>query len=96
MRESWAARMKQLLAPKGVLVCLEFPLHKPLDAQGPPWGLSGVYWDLLAEGGNGMMKERVKTRDERGPFQRVEYFKPHRNHEHFGGGTDMMSVWTWK
>lgn len=43
-----------------------------------------------------MMKRRVKTRDERGPFQRVEYFKPSRNHEQFGGGTDMMSIWTWK
>ncbi|RKK06685.1 hypothetical protein BFJ68_g17884 [Fusarium oxysporum] len=97
MREPWLARIRQLLAPKGVLVCLEFPLHKPLDAPGPPWGLSGVYWDLLAEGGHGMLqKENEKTGDGRGLFQRVEYFKPCRNHEQFGGGTDMMSVWAWK
>ncbi|KAK5993985.1 putative thiol methyltransferase 2 [Cladobotryum mycophilum] len=50
MRQDWARRMSQLLNPNGVLICLEFPLFRDLNELGPPWGLRGVYWDLLAKG----------------------------------------------
>ncbi|KAF4985865.1 hypothetical protein FDECE_16266 [Fusarium decemcellulare] len=97
MRKPWAKRMQELLAPNGVLVCLEFPLYKALEAPGPPWGLKGIYWDLLVEGGNGIVKEAEIRRSEvgSGPFKRIEYFKPPRSHE-FDKGTDMMSIWTWR
>jgi hypothetical protein len=42
--------MADLLAPPGYLVSLEFPLFKDPKLPGPPWGLRGVHWDLLAEG----------------------------------------------
>ncbi|KAB8076804.1 S-adenosyl-L-methionine-dependent methyltransferase [Aspergillus leporis] len=50
MRRQWAGRMADLLAPPGYLVSLEFPLFKDPKLPGPPWGLRGVHWDLLAEG----------------------------------------------
>ncbi|KAJ3537533.1 hypothetical protein NM208_g6271 [Fusarium decemcellulare] len=96
MRQSWARRMQDLLAPRALLVCLEFPMYKALDAPGPPWGLNGVYWNLLSEGGNGIINEKVEeTGSGKGPFQRVAYFKPSRSYEN-GKGTDMMSVWILK
>jgi hypothetical protein len=44
--------MQSLLAPSGILVRLEFPPYKNLEAEGPPWGLKGVYCNLLVEGGD--------------------------------------------
>ncbi|KAK0638874.1 S-adenosyl-L-methionine-dependent methyltransferase [Cercophora newfieldiana] len=39
-RPKWAKRMSELLNPDGgKLVCLEWPLRKPLSSGGPPWGL---------------------------------------------------------
>jgi methyl halide transferase len=32
--------MAELLAPRGRLVCLEWPLIKDTAARGPPWGLT--------------------------------------------------------
>lgn len=101
MRRDWARRMGELLAPSGVLVCLEFPLYKDLKLPGPPWGLrEGVYWDLLAGGGNGMIEdEEVAKAATQGPaggvFERVQYVKPPRSYE-VAKGTDMLSVWTLK
>ncbi|KAK4169857.1 putative thiol methyltransferase 2 [Cladorrhinum sp. PSN259] len=93
MRRDWAQRTRELLGSKGVLVCLEFPLYKDLMAPGPPWGLQGVYWDLLAEGGDGKMSGPITaTNGGRGPFERVTYIKPPRSYE-MGRGTDMLSVW---
>src|SRR6266516_1941937 len=103
MREDWAKRMADLLSPGGSLVCLEFPMYKDLKAPGPPWGLNGVYWDLLARGGNGLLnnseegveQEVDNTRLHQGQFERVLYIKPRRSYEN-GKGTDMLSVWTKK
>lgn len=49
MREAWAARMAELVAAgRGRLVCLEFPLDRPLEAEGPPWALrESIYRELL-------------------------------------------------
>ncbi|OTB18792.1 hypothetical protein K445DRAFT_307680 [Daldinia sp. EC12] len=93
MRKDWARRMRELLAPTGVLICLEFPLYKDLRASGPPWGLKGVYWNLLAQGGDGIIKKPVQENDtDGGLFERVAYISPPRSHE-IGKGTDMISVW---
>ena len=37
MRPDWSRRMSQLLAPRGNLVCLEFPTTKGASTGGPPF-----------------------------------------------------------
>lgn len=96
MRRDWANRMKDLLAPRGILVCLEFPLFKEKDELGPPWPLKGVYWNLLAEGGDGVhltatQKNKSNT-SKGGDFSREVYLQPEVSYE-AGRGTDMLSVW---
>ncbi|KAI2613456.1 S-adenosyl-L-methionine-dependent methyltransferase [Hypoxylon sp. NC1633] len=97
MRKGWEQRMSELLSPTGVLACLEFPLFKNLKAQGPPWGLKGVYWNILAKGDDGIIDE--DSAGEIGPlegrFERALYIKPPRSYES-GQGTDMFSVWRLK
>ncbi|KAI1772964.1 S-adenosyl-L-methionine-dependent methyltransferase [Hypoxylon cercidicola] len=97
MRKDWARRMSELLAPSGVLACLEFPLYKDPGAPGPPWGLKGVHWNILAEGGDGIPDEESasETRPLKGSFDRVVYFQPPRSYEN-GKGTDMFSCWKLK
>ncbi|KAI0099547.1 S-adenosyl-L-methionine-dependent methyltransferase [Hypoxylon sp. NC0597] len=97
MRKDWARRMSELLSPDGVLACLEFPLYRELTAPGPPWGLKGVHWNILAEGGDGIIEEEPasETGQLQGRFERVAYFKPQRSYEN-GKGTDMFSVWRLK
>lgn len=86
--------MHELVSPGGVLICLEFPLYKELTLLGPPWGLKGVYWNLLAVGGDGIINEPGEEEaNTEGPFQRVLYFKPPISYEN-GKGTDMISVWS--
>ncbi|KIX07121.1 uncharacterized protein Z518_05098 [Rhinocladiella mackenziei CBS 650.93] len=96
MRQAWAQRMQELLSPMGILICLEFPLYKDLDFVGPPWGLKDVYWNLLAEGGTGILRNSDSTGEEKstqqGPCKRLLYFKPERSYEQ-GRGTDMISAW---
>lgn len=87
--------MADLLSPTGMLVCLEFPLYKDPKLPGPPWGLNGVYWNLLAEGGDGFVLNESDgggKGQERGQFQRMLYVKPTRSYEN-GRGTDMLSVY---
>lgn len=96
MRKDWAQRMIDLLAPEGVLVCVEFPQFKKLTDLGPPWPLQGVHWNLLAEGGDGIITEEpTETGSQDGLLERLEYFKPPRTYER-GKGTDFMSVWRLK
>lgn len=95
MRHDWAQRMSQLLSPTGKLVCLEFPMWKPLTAPGPPWGLNGVHWTILAEGGTGVVDDAgvpSKPNGEVGAFERVIYWKPPVSFEQ-SRGEDMISVW---
>ncbi|KAE8150210.1 thiol methyltransferase [Aspergillus avenaceus] len=93
MRVNWAKRMNDLLAPTGHLVCLEFPLFKDPSLPGPPWGLKGVHWDLLAEGGDGIVwRENDAKGKGKGAFRRLVYVKPERSYMS-GKGTDMLSVW---
>ncbi|PLN85831.1 S-adenosyl-L-methionine-dependent methyltransferase [Aspergillus taichungensis] len=96
VRPQWAARMAQLVRHQGVLICLEFPMYKDPSQDGPPWGVNGVHWDLLARGGDGMagisQPPEAATEGLCGAFRRVRYFKPERSYES-GKGTDMMSVY---
>ncbi|PYH45963.1 thiol methyltransferase [Aspergillus saccharolyticus JOP 1030-1] len=96
MRPQWAARMAELLIPGGQLVCLEFPLYKDPSLPGPPWGLKGVHWNLLAEGGDGIVHPEQNDKEPRPPnakFTRTLYVKPARSYES-GRGTDMLSLYT--
>ncbi|KAL4924492.1 S-adenosyl-L-methionine-dependent methyltransferase [Aspergillus undulatus] len=82
-RKQWAERMVELLRPGGLLVCLEFPMYKDPTLPGPPWGVRGVLWELLAGGEEG---------NETGVFRRRLYYKPERTYK-VGEGTDMISVY---
>ena len=86
--------MVELVRPGGFLICLEFPLWKDNELPGPPWGLSGVYWDLLAEGGDGLVNSNSAScvGAGKGSFERVQYIKPAVSFKQ-GRGTDMLSVW---
>ncbi|KAK9483539.1 S-adenosyl-L-methionine-dependent methyltransferase [Lipomyces starkeyi] len=99
MRAAWARRMAELLTPGGLLVCLEFPLYKDPALPGPPWGLRGVHWDILACGGNGLTADLINAEEQktdagpgRGQFRRILYVQPSNSYE-VGRGTDMLSVW---
>jgi len=100
LRKAWARRMPELLKPTGILVCLEFPLYKNLDAPGPPWGLRGVYWNLLAQGGDGILsKPQYAAQDGQSSgeielLMQVLRYKPDRTYD-VGKAqeTDMISVW---
>lgn len=95
MRKDWARRMSELLSPIGVLICLEFPMWKPLKAQGPPWGLNGVHYNLLTDGGDGLVDESgrlIEPDKQHGAFERVVYWKPPVSFEQ-SRGEDVISVW---
>ncbi|KAF2634245.1 S-adenosyl-L-methionine-dependent methyltransferase [Massarina eburnea CBS 473.64] len=47
LRPRWAARTAQLLAPDGILVCLEFPTHKPSSSGGPPYSIPPLVHEEL-------------------------------------------------
>ncbi|KAL6230519.1 hypothetical protein BDW75DRAFT_222541 [Aspergillus navahoensis] len=98
MRPSWASRMADLLSTTGMLVCLEFPLYKDPTLPGPPWGLNGVYWNLLVEGGTGIVSENGDSVGDgrgEGRFHRLLHTKPARSYEN-GRGTDMLGVYVKK
>lgn len=96
MRAAWRRRIAELLPPGGLLICLEFPLWKDLKSPGPPWGLKGVYWDLLARGGDGKtgteQQECPSLRSHEGQFTRELYIKPAKSFKQ-GRGEDMLAVW---
>jgi hypothetical protein len=90
--------MADLLSPNGMLVCLEFPLYKDPKLPGPPWGLNGVYWNLLVQGGTGIVAENDGDECDgmaEGQFHRLLRIKPARSYEN-GRGTDMIGVYVKK
>ncbi|KAI8941041.1 hypothetical protein NX059_002285 [Plenodomus lindquistii] len=98
MRKDWAERMSQLLSPTGVLICLEFPMWKPLKAPGPPWGLKGVHENLLADGGTGTIDgtgQLTRGSPGKGALERITYWSPPESFEQ-SRGEDMISVWKLK
>ena len=98
--------MSQLLAPKGRLVCLEFPSGKALTDNGPPWGLNPeVYEALLAHPGeeisyndDGTVVDPPSPKPQDGALHRLCLIKPTRTHpagtREDGTVTDFISVWS--
>src|SRR4051812_18530334 len=98
--------MAQLLAPTGILICLEFPTHKPLLSGGPPFALpSAVYEELFKRPGEeisyddaGKVVNSDKSESEKA-LVRVGYWKPARTHQVGiinGEVKDFVSVWKHK
>jgi hypothetical protein len=106
MRPAWARRMIQLLAPNGVLICLEFPTHKPPTSGGPPYALpSIVHQELFKRPGEDIsydegQKAVASDREEVDKtLVRVAYWKPARTHKVGvvnGEVTDRVSLWKHK
>jgi hypothetical protein len=72
-------------------------MYKDSALPGPPWGLNGVHWDLLARGGDGIANIGTSPEDTDvdklgGKFRRLLYVKPARSYEQ-GNGTDMLSIY---
>lgn len=40
MRADWGAMIRRVLRPGGVLMSIVYPFSKPMEAGGPPWGVS--------------------------------------------------------
>lgn len=40
MRADWGAMIRRVLRPGGVLTSIVYPFSKPMEAGGPPWGVS--------------------------------------------------------
>lgn len=73
-------------------------MYKDPKLPGPPWGVNGVHWDLLARGGEGLVTGDVGGAAgelPEGQFTRRVYIKPERTYE-MGKGTDMLSVYARK
>jgi hypothetical protein len=75
-------------------------MYKDPTQPGPPWGLNGVHWDILALGGDGLTKIRKEAEVDQvdrlpGRFKRLLYRKPARSYE-AGRGADMLSVYALK
>ncbi|KAF3042088.1 hypothetical protein E8E12_001046 [Didymella heteroderae] len=95
MRQDWAQRVSHLLSPTGMLICLEFPMWKPLMAESPPYDLNEVHCYILAEGGTGVIDDAgsLSAADgDLGAFERMAYWKPPISFEQ-GRGEEMISVW---
>lgn len=106
LRPRWALRTSQLLSPTGILICLEFPTHKPAASQGPPWSLPPtVHLELLKRPGeeieyntDGVVvaSDREESKD---ALVRVAHWTPRRTHEVAvikGVVRDCVSVWRHK
>jgi hypothetical protein len=62
---------------------------------GPPWGLRGVYWNLIAQGGDGRVTDEAENGHSTSinpKFVREVYIKPDRSYKQ-GRETDMLSIW---
>jgi methyl halide transferase len=98
--------MTQLLAPSGVLICLEFPTHKPPKSGGPPWPLpSVVYVESFKRPGEELRYDeegKVVVEDKpesENALVRVAYWKPARTHQVGiikGEVKDWVSAWVHK
>lgn len=102
IRPAWALRQSQLLAPapRGNLVCLEFPTYKDPSTRGPPFGVTPeTYVEHLRHPGesiaydeNGYVKKSHSGKVNPMALERVAHWQPQRTHE-IGKGTDSISVW---
>ncbi|OAL02056.1 S-adenosyl-L-methionine-dependent methyltransferase [Phaeosphaeriaceae sp. SRC1lsM3a] len=106
LRPKWAERMVELLSPDGILVCLEFPTHKPAKSAGPPWSLPPtVHQELLKRPGDDITYNEDGTvvgtdrEESEGALVRVAHWTPKRTHNIAvinGVVRDCVSVWRHK
>ena len=114
MRPSWAAQTTLLLRKSdkaqpntgGVLVCLEFPTHKPVSSGGPPWSLPPlVHTELLKRPGEDIRYNEegvvVKTDGQEGEsaLVKIAHYTPKRTHDVGvikGVVRDCVSMWRHK
>jgi len=106
LRSKWASRVTELLAPTGVLICLEFPTHKPPSSGGPPYALpSLVHEELLKRPGDPISYDErgnvVKTDSEESEqaLVKIAHWTPERTIKVGivnGIVTDRVSVWKHK
>jgi hypothetical protein len=86
-----------------VLICLEFPTHKPASSGGPPWSLPPtVHSELLKRPGEEISYDEagVAVATDRGPgegaLERVAHYVPRRTHDVGvikGVVRDCVSLW---
>jgi hypothetical protein len=98
--------MSQLLAPDGILICLEFPTHKPASSGGPPWSLPPtVHQELLKRPGEDISYDdagvvvRTEREESDTALVRVAHWTPKRTHDVAvikGVVRDCVSVWRHK
>ncbi|KAF2683158.1 S-adenosyl-L-methionine-dependent methyltransferase [Lentithecium fluviatile CBS 122367] len=106
LRPAWARRMHQLLASTGVLICLEFPTHKPAASGGPPWSLPSIVHEELFklpgedisydEGQKPLVSDRKAVEK---TLVRVAHWQPARTHKVGvinGEVKDRVSLWKHK
>jgi hypothetical protein len=106
MRPAWSKRFRELLAPEGRAVCVEFPTYKPPSTGGPPWALPPkIYMAHLQRPGeelpyaeDGELEESKLGEPSKTGLQRIAHFQPKRTHEigynAEGKVTDWIGVWT--
>ncbi|KAG9238140.1 thiol methyltransferas-like protein [Amylocarpus encephaloides] len=105
LRPAWSKRFKDLLAPGGRIVCVEFPTYKPHSTGGPPWALPPkVYMAHLSRPGqelpyaeeSGLQESELGDASPDG-LQCIAHFQPKRTHnggyDEQGKITDWVSVW---
>lgn len=105
MRPAWSNRFRELLAPEGRIVCLEFPTYKEPSTGGPPWALPPkIYMAHLPRPGkelpyteDGELKESEIGEPSENGLRRIEHFQPKRTHaigySEDGKVTDWISIW---
>jgi hypothetical protein len=106
MRPKWAKRMAQLLAPNGILICLEFPTHKPASSGGPPFSLPSLVHEelfrypgaeIMYDSGGKVVATGRAVSDK--ALVKVAHWKPERTYKVGivnGEVTDRVSVWKHK
>lgn len=105
LRHRWAASVQRLLKPGGHLVCVEFPLTKPIDAGGPPWALrENIYSlhlkypgiELAYDEHYNLLEEKSeevgKLHSKAPGLVRVDRWKAEKTHD-IGKGKDWVSIW---
>jgi methyl halide transferase len=105
LRPNWSKRYGELLAPDGLVVCLEFPTYKEPSSGGPPWALPPkIYAAHLPRPGkelpyaeDGELVESEIGEPSKNGLRRIAHFQPKRTHEigysKDGKVTDWISVW---
>lgn len=82
LRALWAKRMRELIKVGGRLVTVMYPMGKPKEDGGPPYGVSVEDYKELLEGEGGFV-----ARD--GPRR----LKDEQSHDFRGGGRTYWCVW---